>query len=120
MKSKLSVAITALSVALTMSGCAVTFDPGKGATSIAQSDRASIDKDFPVGSATTKNVLLRLGPPSSKSKEAGYEVWQYKYVKSTSVSVMFVNKPMESKKTATFYFNEATGILEKTDFKDES
>jgi hypothetical protein len=119
MKFRIPAAAIALSAALVMTGCAVTFDPGKGATTIAESTQASIEKDFPVGSATNKRVLMKLGPPSEKSKEAGYEVWQYKYVKNTSVSVMFVNKPMESKKTAVFYFNEATGVLEKADFKEE-
>lgn len=119
MKFKFPAAVVALLASVALSGCAVTFDPGQGATTIAQSSQASIEKDFPVGSATNKKVLLKLGPPSSKSKEAGYEVWQYKYVKNTSVSVMFVNKPMTTTKTAVFYFNEVTGVLEKADFKEE-
>lgn len=112
--------ICSLIMMVSISGCAFQAGPGKGDLSISDSSQNSLEESFKIGEATSRDVLLKLGPPTKKSNDAGYEVWSYIYRKQAAVAVLFVAVPVGLQKTAVFYFRESDGVLEKITYKKES
>lgn len=103
-----------------MTGCAVNFGPQVGNLNLAKYDQQSLEREFPYGISTTKDVLLKLGPPVRTSIATGYEIWIYSQENLNSAGILFMNVQMGTRKVATFYFQEKRGLLEKIDYKTES
>ena len=101
-------------------GCAVSVAPGEGAQKISDASQESLKQRFVVGTATRDRVVEQLGAPSSKSTAGSYEIWTYRYVRRAAVGVVFVGIPVGTTKTATFYFDNASGVLSKMEFESHT
>lgn len=106
----------ALLLAITLTGCAVNFQPGVGSEKIADATQESLEKQFPIGTATRDDVAVQLGAPPVNTVAGSYEIWKYEYLKQTTVAVILVATPIRSTKQATFYFDNSSGILKKIEF----
>lgn len=93
---------------------------GKGATVIADTDREALEKEFKVGKATWEDVIYKLGPPTKRSEQAGFEVWQYQYHKDMDLVFAWYISSKRRAKTALFFFDPRSGVLERVDYRESS
>jgi outer membrane protein assembly factor BamE (lipoprotein component of BamABCDE complex) len=109
--------VSTLLLAFALGGCAVSVGPGEGAQKISDASQESLQKQFEVGVATRNDVALQLGAPTVKTVAGDFEIWNYRYTKRAAVGVVFVGIPVGSIKTASFYFDNGTGVLKKIEFE---
>jgi len=103
--------------AATISGCAVSVGSGTGVEKIADASQESLEKQFAPGVAKREDVALQLGAPSDKATAGGLDIWNYRYARNAAVGIVFVGIPVGSKKVASFYFDDADGVLKKVEYK---
>jgi hypothetical protein len=106
-----------LSLVSTITGCAVSVGPGEGTQKISDASQETLQKQFSVGAATRDDVAMQLGAPETKTVAGDFEIWNYRYVKRAAVGIVFVGVPIGTTKTATFYFDNGSGVLKKIDFE---
>jgi hypothetical protein len=105
-------------VLILSSGCAFDAHRSRGTTALADVDPTSLEAEFQPGKTTTKDVLDRLGPPSSKSETPGILTWQYDYSKDIDLYLLWLHKRAGPHKTIIFTFDPGSGVLQHIDFKD--
>ena len=105
-------------VLILATSCAFDVHRSNGTAALADTDRTSQEAEFQPGKATTKEVLDKLGPPSSKSETPGALTWQYNYSKDIDLYLLWVHKRAGPHKTVIFTFAPDSGLLQHIDFKD--
>ncbi|WP_233872611.1 hypothetical protein [Paraburkholderia adhaesiva] len=103
--------------ASSLAGCAVSFGPGEGNAKLADASQQSLQSEFAVGVASRDDVASKLGAPDSKATAGSFEIWTYRYVRRAAVAIIVVATPVGTTKTATFYFDEKTGLLKGIEFE---
>ncbi|WP_316683537.1 hypothetical protein [Ralstonia holmesii] len=109
--------VSGIALSLALSGCAVSVGSGTGVDKIADATQESLQKQFVPGVAKRGDVALELGAPSDKAAAGGLDIWNYRYTRDAAIGVMFVGIPIGSKKIASFYFDDADGVLKKIEYK---
>ncbi|MCO5413976.1 MULTISPECIES: hypothetical protein [Ralstonia] len=109
--------VSGIALSLALSGCAVSVGSGTGVDKIADATQESLQKQFVPGVAKREDVALELGAPSDKATAGGLDIWNYRYARNAAIGVVFVGIPIGSKKIASFYFDDADGVLKKIEYK---
>ncbi|MBI0328541.1 hypothetical protein [Burkholderia plantarii] len=100
-----------------LAGCAMSFGPGEGTDKLADASQQSLQSEFALGVASRDDVASKLGAPDSKTTAGSFDIWTYRYVRRAAVALVVVATPVGTTKTATFYFDDKTGLLKRVEFE---
>ena len=104
-------------VVATISGCTINVGRGIGVGRIANVTQESLEKQFVPGVAKREDVVLQLGEPTDQSSAGGLEIWNYRYARRAAVQFLLLGVPVTATKVASFYFDDASGILKKIEYQ---
>ena len=99
--------------------CVLTLGDKQGSTVLEENDEATLEQAFIIGTTTSRDVLLKLGPPDNKYDEAGMDIWEYSYHRNMDIYVALIRIPIGTYKRVLFYFKSENQILDKMDYKNE-
>ena len=101
----------------TIAGCTISVRGGTGVAKIADATQETLERQFVPGVARREDVALELGAPTDKATAAGLDIWNYRYTRDAAVRLVLVGIPVGSKKVASFYFDDASGVLKKVEYQ---